>query len=483
MPTVTWLVEFDWANTGAYAANEAARTVGLRIERGGGGRFDAAPAGKAVITLENADRRFDPWYTASPLYPNVMPRRGVRIRAAYSGTTYDIFTGRIEEIEPSTSGGTRRVAVTAYDGLRDLADAAASVALQTDVAVDAAVDLVLTDADWPAGSSYRDLDPSAEVLGYWWRDSEASAKDSLTELFQAEHGQFFITAAGKARFLSRMNTTMGEALATLDEDHIVDIRITTPWESVINDVRIDCCPVALADLGVIWTLSDDSFYLSAGAQAELWAEYQDANGRRCAATAVVTPVTVTDFTANTAADGSGTNLTADLTVSAEVYSTWAKLTLENTGSTGFYVTLLQLRGEAIVQTPMTVRQEDATSQATYGRRQLRIATPWQQRVEMARDLALGLLNNYSEPLPPVTVVLRNRLPAMLSYELYDRITFTAPSYALQQLMQVSQITLATGMTMQELELELELEPAENQVSWLLGVAGKGELGVTTWCGY
>jgi hypothetical protein len=45
--------------------------------------------------LANEDRRFDNEHTAGPYYPNVIPMRRIRIRAAWNGTTYDIFNGYV----------------------------------------------------------------------------------------------------------------------------------------------------------------------------------------------------------------------------------------------------------------------------------------------------------------------------------------------------------------------------------------------------
>lgn len=94
MPTVTLEVAFTtdpaatptWTDISAYLRE-------FLVHRGRTGELDRFAAGRATIILANEDRRFDPTYTASPYYPNVVPMRRVRIRATYNAVTYDVFNG------------------------------------------------------------------------------------------------------------------------------------------------------------------------------------------------------------------------------------------------------------------------------------------------------------------------------------------------------------------------------------------------------
>lgn len=82
--TVPWggaSANITWTDVSAYV-----RTVS--ISRGRSSELDSYQAGTASIVLSNADRRFDPDYTAGPYYPNVTPVRPVRIK---SGSTVMFF--------------------------------------------------------------------------------------------------------------------------------------------------------------------------------------------------------------------------------------------------------------------------------------------------------------------------------------------------------------------------------------------------------
>lgn len=88
--------------------------------RRGRGNFGAAGTrfdpGTATILLDNRDGRFDPTYTSSPLNPNVIPGRRIRLRATYNAVTYPIFDGYVESwaSEYEWTGG-EHTTVTAVD--------------------------------------------------------------------------------------------------------------------------------------------------------------------------------------------------------------------------------------------------------------------------------------------------------------------------------------------------------------------------------
>src|SRR6185503_6046467 len=69
----------------------------LDIDRGFGDELDTvADAGTAVLLLDGSNRRFDPTYAAGPYFGNLKPGKQIRIRATWSGTTYDLFRGHVE---------------------------------------------------------------------------------------------------------------------------------------------------------------------------------------------------------------------------------------------------------------------------------------------------------------------------------------------------------------------------------------------------
>lgn len=85
----------------------------------------------------------------------------------------------------------------------------------------------------------------------------------------------------------------------------------------------------------------DSMVMAAGAVYEADFPYA------APITALVTPVANTDYRANTAIDGSGTDVTSSLTVTATDQGAGFRLRLVNTTAANLYVTFFRLRGQVV----------------------------------------------------------------------------------------------------------------------------------------
>jgi hypothetical protein len=108
-----------WTDVSSYV-----RDTGVRISRGKGSEIPTYATSSLSLTLNNRDRRFDPEYTAGPYYPNVEPRKRIRVRAVYDGTVYTLWTGYVEswpQAYPNTNFDSV-VELQAYDALSLLND-------------------------------------------------------------------------------------------------------------------------------------------------------------------------------------------------------------------------------------------------------------------------------------------------------------------------------------------------------------------------
>jgi hypothetical protein len=127
MPYPTPIVEIGFDH-GPYELNPTWTPVtqwvwSMTIDRGRSddwGDFD----GSASVTLNNRDRRFDPYYTSGPYYGKLLPRRQIRIRAqTIEGgvtTTHDVFRGFIDGWSPEwTDAGTNSsVTLSCFDAFQ-----------------------------------------------------------------------------------------------------------------------------------------------------------------------------------------------------------------------------------------------------------------------------------------------------------------------------------------------------------------------------
>jgi hypothetical protein len=131
-------------------------------------------------------------------------------------------------------------------------------------------------------------------------------------------------------------------------------------------------------------------------------EYVDPSGGgrvvNALSTAMVAPAATTDYLFNTLADGTGTNLTTDLTVTATYGTEGVTYSLTNAAAMTGYVTFLQARGKGIYR--YNAIEETNSSQRSYddyGYSSLDIDQPYQQDLTWGGLLSQRILNQYKQP--------------------------------------------------------------------------------------
>ena len=79
--------------------------------------------GAASVTLNNRDRRFDPFNSAGPYFGKLLPRRQIRITANYGSTDYPVFRGFVAGWPPvwTDAGQDSTVTLSCFDALGLLA--------------------------------------------------------------------------------------------------------------------------------------------------------------------------------------------------------------------------------------------------------------------------------------------------------------------------------------------------------------------------
>ena len=144
-----------------------------------------------------------------------------------------------------------------------------------------------------------------------------------------------------------------------------------------------------------------------------------------------TPASSTDYTANTASDGSGTNLTSSMTVTNSKIAERMIITIVNShASSSAYLTKLQARGTAVTQKQQTVRSIDTASQAKYGERKFVAETQFIPNTTEAQRWCEFQLAIYSSPVNILKMGIVAGASASMIYEVLtldisDRITITA----------------------------------------------------------
>lgn len=390
-------LEVDWNASGTFddgeseglALGEFTVEIGRRYYvRADGKGLEPEETGRFSAVLVDTLGRYDPYNTASPIYPNMGPGKLFRLFVrSPAGNEYALMAGTIQEPVVEERSGLWMIHLEGRDGWQFLRDSKSqiSIALQEDVYADAAIGLILDAIGWPTIWG-RDLDSGVDLQQYWWV-SDQSASAAISDLVFSEIGRVWVAEDGKLTFRSRHY--VDSPILTIEAN---DIRYGTlkrlnPWEVIRNSIKVISRPRERQTTGELWRLPDVLRVGPGQTVDDVFADFTF-NNESCPAIDVIAPVATTDYTMHSNSDGSGANLTANFTVTASVFSTGAKLTIKNNGTSTGYVTLLKLRGDAVAAaSTVPVLAEDATSQAKYGVRTFELDSNWVQNTNAARSFA------------------------------------------------------------------------------------------------
>lgn len=233
------------------------------------------------------------------------------------------------------------------------------------------------------------------------------AGDIIQSLSEAEQALAFVDENGIFRWWNRQHftTTSGSLAFNLNYASAADIQYeNTP---IINDVTVVANPRAVQSNQKIWELSSAITLLPN--QSTLYiASFSDTNGN-LPVTGLDTPLVLQNsstsyFVANSAPDGSGTDLSGSMNISsAYSYGNQYWITFTNTSTKTIYITQMGLYGTPAKVTAQIVQQYfDQTSINTYGRNPsnngvtLQIANDFIQSASSANSLARTLVYEYKD---------------------------------------------------------------------------------------
>lgn len=200
-PVAGVLDNVDYTLGGTNFVDIADAMIGAAVARGKNRDLDRYAAGQFNVVLNNEDRRFDPNYTSSPLYGNIIPRREIRV-------TKDgerIFTGIIEDWNFDYSpAGASRAEIIAVDEFTNLAREFTTPGTATPQKSGERVTAILDSStvQWPADR--RDIDTGVSDLGADVIE-DGTALDYLQKVTASEQGALFISKSGDLQFRSRLD--------------------------------------------------------------------------------------------------------------------------------------------------------------------------------------------------------------------------------------------------------------------------------------
>jgi hypothetical protein len=443
---------------------------------------------------------------------------GIRLRAQFydpaSATWYTKFVGSVTDIAPDAGVyGSRRVRVVAADWMDEAARATiAGLTTQINKRSDEVMSSLIGNVSRAPVASSLGVGRStfAYALDNARDDRTNPVLQEIARVTASELGYSYVKGDGTFVFEPRFARVNTSAAATLSDD-MAGLSSSISRDSLVSKVQTVVHPRTVDVATVVLYRSQNAIEIPIGGTVQIVGGYTDPNNRanRVGGTSMVTPVATTDYLANAAADGSGTNLTASISVSATLSSNSAAFTITNNASVTAYVTKLQARGIGLYDYEQTIGEAvDATVETDVGEQVASLDMPYLSDVATGVNAARYLLQLYSPTeigiwalgtagrgeLGSTTQLASRVLTAV------GRVTVTPKTAALQtQILardvgdRVSLTETVTGISnafyIQAVDLTVNapgipvatwtLSPADTTVYWSLGTAGFGELGTAT----
>jgi hypothetical protein len=459
-----WGIRIDWEKTGVInGVNYAGLATSLEVERGrrfqlnaSGSGFEPMMEGRLYLELDNDDGRFDPYNTLSPLYPYIRPGVLIDVLIRLPGETVlrPIFTGIIENIIP-VSSYPERVKIVAADGIKFLKDATARVVIAENLDIDDAIQLVLNSAGWLWDQV---LDESPDIIRYFYVEDSISAYTVIQKIINSCMGMFFVKADGTARYYEK-NKVHYPVIVINQEDLYKEILLKRPWEVIKNAVTVYGYPLVEQNTTTLWQLYDKP-EIQPGETISIGGQFTY-NGETTPVLTTIAPVAGTDYSFNSQADGQGTDMTADLSVTTSVFPTRVLFTIKNNAGSFGYLILLKIRGNPLTSNQLSTSMEDATSIGLYEKRELVIDNIYLQDTNRMREMARLLLTRLKNPKGFPTMKMVKQPQKQYVIDIFDAITLNIPKLGIigdHFLAYVKHTWL--NPTGQEVETTMMFEPVE-----------------------
>ena len=410
-PRPIWRIEVDWDGDGAYANDHSDVTERVvRVDackRGrdfSGGFYGRSIAGLFQALLWDDDHLFDRFNAASDLHGKVVPGRSVRVSMLAAGDYVEEWGGVLDDVSPRETAGRRTVALRALGPISLLPRRTIDAEMQQSASVADAMGQVMELAGVP-GNRIAALAGATEMD--WWflvRESVLVAVQDLEEVergfFKEERGGRMALEASSARRTPgapHQTFASPEVTPTGSEQALLGLRWSDPIKDIATRVVVPVRELTEGDSAeTVWRLAEARL-LEAGASITIQARVQSYGG----ATGLIVGVTdwqdITDFSANDAEDGSGTDRTAALVISSRNAGLAATITVENTHTGAVYLRTLNLMGTVVrITSEFEEDVPDAMAQAAYGDREYRVRT-LHIAPSAARGHAQQLLSAFATP--------------------------------------------------------------------------------------
>lgn len=357
---------------------------------------------QADVTLDNTNLRFTPEYSQT-IGTAILPNRPIRMNIGFYVKGQDKLISIIKGLtwRPEEDKAGRSVKVHAFDYIQYLNQYPLEKAIYQNQRSDQIIDDILTTIGY--STDQYELDQGLNTIAFAWFEKGMTAGERIRKICEAEEAHFYQDESGVLRFENRRHYSQsphGTTQWTFNADDIL------AWEEDKNVDIINRCIVkgkpreALSVDVEVWrdSIAEE---IERGDTLTIWADFENP------CVSLVTPVATTDYLANTASDGSGTNKTSNISIIFTAFTKAAKIEITNNAGEKVYMTKLLVRGRpAVVYSEIEQVYQDNDSVAKYETKQLEIENDFIDNDDFAYYLARTIVRKYKDLLKRIRILAK-----------------------------------------------------------------------------
>ncbi len=369
---------------------------------------------QADITLDNNDKRFTPNISAT-VGTALFPNRPTKIYLGLKIRDVDKAVPNVYGLTkmPRENKSNRTLEIHIFDYLKFIDEFALESTMYEDQRSDEIVaDILVNKVGFSTDQMV--LATGLNKIPFAWFEKDTTAGQAIRKICEAEEAILYQDETGMLKFETRRKPREAPWNAAVYTINPEDILL---WEELRDPIIINRC-VVKGEPRTVQAL--DEIYRSGvieevpgNGSLEIWASFEDP------VTLITDPVANTDYVANAASDGSGADMTSDISIVTTAFARNAKLVITNANSGAAHLTLLRLRGTpAEITNPIKKYFEDGASISKYDRHEIVIENDFINNESFAKYLAKTIVNKYSAPKKSLILTV----PAIPTLQLRDIIT-------------------------------------------------------------
>ncbi len=428
-----------------------------------------------------------------------------RLRGVYSASLFPRFYGTIYHIVPDTgSKGRRQVTVTVYDCMRLLAEAdVRAVPLQVNKSESEIIIAVINSLPAASQPLLLDLNLGVDTIPYALDNLGAGTKTLSVVSDVAVSSAYFVASTGDGTLIGRTRHTLTTRTSSISfNEDFLELEVSSDLQGVYNLVNVTYHPknVDPSPTTVLYSYTGTAPYIPPGDTVTLFGTFNDPTtaqrligGLNVVTALVAYPTAGYDYAGNSAIDGTGADMTANISIVATASATTVQFDITNNAAipvylipTGGTAPALRIRGEGVYDRGAPVAQ--SYSPQFYGTRPITIDLPTQGDPLVAQSYAEWVQTIYSgivvRPLKITFVANESNAKMLFALTVEPSLVITiteSMSGITSMLVRVQSVSLT--VTENFITCTLTLAPTSNIVFWLWGIVGQSEWGQTTRYGF